>query len=175
MTVLADRRTYPKLPHPRWRLPFLGDVFSYDTDAPSQSAIENAIRLGPIFELKALGVRYVVAAGADVVTDLNDESRFCKHIGPEIEALRMLGGDGLFTAYNDEPNWHKAHNLLMPAFSQAAMRRYHAVMLDAAGELTAHWDARAGTRETVDVSADTTRVTLETIGRCAAGYTFGCL
>ena len=146
---------------------------SYDTDAPSQSAIENASRLGPIFELKTLGVRYVVAAGADVVTDLNDESRFCKHIGPEIEALRILGGDGLFTAYNDEPNWHKAHNLLMPAFSQAAMRRYHAVMLDAADELTAHWDARARTRETVDVSVDTTRVTLETIGRCAAGYSFG--
>jgi hypothetical protein len=59
----------------------------------------------------------VVAAGADVVTDLNDESRFCKHIGPEIEALRILGGDGLFTAYNDEPNWHKAHKLLMPAFT----------------------------------------------------------
>jgi Cytochrome P450 len=90
MTVVDDRRTYPKLPHPRWRIPFLGDVLSYDTDAPSQSAIENAMRLGPIFELKALGVRYVIAAGADVVTDLNDESRFCKHIGPEIEALRIL-------------------------------------------------------------------------------------
>ena len=39
-----------------------------------------------------------------------------------------MGGDGLFTAYNDEPNWHKAHNLLMPAFIQAAMRRYHPVI-----------------------------------------------
>ena len=28
--------------------------------------------------------------------------------------------------------------------------------------------------DTVDVSADTTRVTLETIGRCATGYSFGC-
>lgn len=84
-----------------------------------------------------------------------------------------MGGDGLFTAYNDEPNWHKAHNLLMPAFIQAAMRRYHPVMLDVAAELTAHRDARAG-MDTVDVSADTTRVTLETIGRCATGYSFGC-
>ena len=46
-------------------------------------------------------------------------------------------------------------------------------MLEAAAELTDSWDSRAG-RETVDVSADTTRVTLETIGRCAAGYSFGC-
>ncbi|HET6731927.1 cytochrome P450 [Mycobacterium sp.] len=173
MTVLENVRTYPKLPRPRWRVPFLGDVFSYDTDAPSQSALKNAERLGPIYELRAFGVRYVIAAGAEVVSDLNDETRFCKHIGPDIAALRILGGDGLFTAYNDEPNWHKAHNLLMPAFSQAAMRRYHSVMLDAAGELAAHWDTRAGADQTVDVSADTTRVTLETIGRCAAGYSFG--
>jgi cytochrome P450 len=56
---------------------------------------------------------------------------------PEIEALRILGGDGLFTAYNDEPNWHKAHKLLMPAFTRSAMRRYHSIMLDVADELTA--------------------------------------
>ncbi|MDP9166189.1 MAG: cytochrome P450, partial [Actinomycetota bacterium] len=62
-----------------------------------------------------------------------------------------------------------AHRLLMPAFNQAAMRRYHATMLDVTAELTERWDAR----DTVDVSADTTKVTLETIGRCAAGYSFG--
>src|SRR5262249_19612454 len=121
-----------------------------------------------------LGARYVVAAGADAVLDVNDEKRFCKHVGPDIEALRILGGDGLFTAYNDEPNWHKAHHLLMPAFSQSAMRRYHAVMFDVAAELTDRWDRHAEDGATVDVSADTTRVTLETIGRCAAGYSFGC-
>jgi unspecific monooxygenase len=52
------------------------------------------------------------------------------------------------------------------------MRRYHATMLDVAAELTARWDERAG-RATVDVSADTTNVTLETVGRCATGYSFG--
>jgi unspecific monooxygenase len=111
MTVLDDRRTYPKLPHPRWRVPLLGDMLSYDADAPSQSAVQIAARLGPIFELRAVGVRYVVAAGAEAVTDLSDETRFCKHVGPEIEALRILGGNGLFTAFNDEPNWQKAHDL----------------------------------------------------------------
>jgi cytochrome P450 len=172
MTTTESSRTYPALPHSRRRLPLLGDVFAFDMDKPSQSAIALAAELGPIYELKALGSRYVVAAGGDVVMDANDETRFCKHIGPDIEALRVLGGDGLFTAYNDEPNWRAAHDLLMPAFSQAAMRRYHATMLDVAAELTARWDQRAG-RVTVDVSADTTNVTLETIGRCAAGYSFG--
>lgn len=169
MTVVDPAIARPRLPHPRRRVPFLGDVLAFDMDTPSQSAIRLATELGPIYELSALGVRYVVAAGADVVMDLNDESRFAKHLGTDIEALRVIGGDGLFTAYSDEPNWHAAHQLLMPAFSQAAMRRYHDTMLDVADEFTAMWDAAEGT---VDVSADTTKVTLETIGRCAAGYSF---
>lgn len=172
MTEPASSGTYPPLPHSPRRLPLLGDVFAFDVNTPTQSAIALAADLGPIYEFTVLGSRYVVAAGGDVVMDANDETRFCKHIGPDIEALRVVGGDGLFTAYNDEPNWRAAHDLLMPAFSQAAMRRYHATMLDVAEELTARWDDRAG-RATVDVSADTTNVTLETIGRCAAGYTFG--
>ncbi len=57
-----------------------------------------------------MGARYVIVTGADLVTDLNDERRFCKYVGRDLEALRLIGGDGLFTAYNDEPNWHKAHN-----------------------------------------------------------------
>lgn len=162
-------RRYRRLPHPRRRVPLLGDLFAMDSDKPSQSAVALAAELGPIFEVRALGGRYVVAAGGDVVMDLNDETRFCKHLGPDLEALRILGGDGLFTAHNDEPNWLAAHDLLMPAFSQAAMRGYHATMLEVTAELTARWDGR----ETVDVSSDTTKVTLETIGRCAAGYSFG--
>ncbi|WP_425003592.1 cytochrome P450 [Mycolicibacterium sp. S3B2] len=168
MSIVDDRRAFPKLPHPGRRLPLIGDVLSFDADTPSQSAMKLA-QLGPVFEFRFLGARYVVAAGSDVVAELNDESRFCKHVGPDIEALRLLGGDGLFTAYNDEPNWQRAHDVLMPAFSQQAMRQYHAIMFDVADELTARWDER----ETVDVSADATRATLETIGRCAAGHPFG--
>lgn len=179
MTV-ADARTsppenvkYPKLPHPPRRVPLLGDVLGLKPDSSMQNAMGMA-ELGPICEFRFLGARYVVATGADAVADLNDETRFCKHVGPDIEALRIVGGDGLFTAYNDEPNWLKAHQLLMPAFSKAAMRRYHGVMFDVAGELTDRWDRCVDAGNTVDVSADTTRVTLETIGRCAAGYSFGC-
>jgi unspecific monooxygenase len=150
-------------------------LLTYKVNAPTQSLARYAAQLGPIYEIKAMGARYAIASGADIVTDLNDESRFCKHVGPEIEALRIAGGDGLFTAYNDEPNWRTAHALLMPAFTQAAMRRYHATMVDTAAELTAQWDETAKSPSaTVDVSADTTRVTLETIGRCAAGYSFDC-
>ncbi|MCG7611066.1 cytochrome P450 [Mycolicibacterium sp. (ex Dasyatis americana)] len=177
MTVMGARtsagRRYPKLPHPPRRVPLLGDVLSLQAGSSMQNAMGMA-ELGQVCEFRFLGARYVVAAGADAVADLNDETRFCKHVGPDIEALRVVGGDGLFTAYNDEPNWHKAHQLLLPAFSQAAMRRYHGVMFDVADELTDRWDQRADLGEAVDVSGDTTRVTLETIGRCAAEYSFRC-
>ena len=106
-------------------MPFLGDLLTFAGDAPTQSALRYAAKLGPIYQFEALGARYVVAAGAEIVADLNDERRFCKHVGPEMVALRLLGGDGLFTAYNEEPNWREAHELLMPAFTQSAMRRYH--------------------------------------------------
>lgn len=158
MTAVDDRRSHPALPHPRRRLPVLGDVLAFRAESPAQSTLQLA-KLGSVFEFRFLGARYVVAAGADAVVELSDESRFCKHVGPDIEALRLLGGDGLFTAYNDEPNWQKAHDVLMPAFSQQAMRRYHAVMFDVADELTDRWDAHAARGETVDVSADATRVT----------------
>jgi len=163
----------PRLPRPPRRIPLLGDVLTFRGEEPTQSAADYANHLGPIYEFTFLGARYVVAVGADIVTDLNDEKRFCKHLGPEMVALRIMAGDGLFTAYNDEPNWQLAHTLLMPAFTQAAMRRYHPVMVDVADELVAAWDAHARGGTAVDVSAETTRVTLETIGRCAAGHSFG--
>lgn len=111
MTVVGARTSpegakYPKLPHPPRRVPLLGDVLSLQPDSSMQNAMGMA-ELGPICEFRFLGARYVVAAGADAVNDLNDETRFCKHVGPDIEALRIVGGDGLFTAYNDEPNWQK--------------------------------------------------------------------
>lgn len=168
----TDLPDYPKLPHPPRRLPILGDLFAMNIDKPTQSLTRMAAQLGPIFEFSALGSRYVVASGADIVRELSDETRFCKYVGPEMEALREVVGDGLFTAYNDEPNWLAAHQLLMPAFTQAAMHRYHDTMLGVTADFIARWDAAVG-NGSVDVSADTTRATLETIARCAAGYSFG--
>ena len=57
------RRHQRRLPHPRRRVPLLGDVFAIDSDKPSQSMAALAAELGPIFEVRALGGRYVVAAG----------------------------------------------------------------------------------------------------------------
>jgi cytochrome P450 len=131
-----------------------------------------ARELGPIFVRRFFGRDVVFVAGADLVAELADEARFAKHVSLGVEQLRGIGGDGLFTAYNEEPNWRKAHDLLRPAFTQRAMRMYHPAMLDVAGQLTDRWDSLVdGTL--VDVTPDMTKLTLETIARTCFGYGFG--
>lgn len=84
----------------------------------------------------------------------------------------MFVGDGLFTAYTDEPNWRLAHDLLVPAFAKSAMRRYHDVMVEWTDELINVWDAAAAEGGTVDVSPWLTKLTLESIARAAFSHTF---
>ena len=50
----------------------------------------------------------------------------------------MVGG--CFTSETADPNWHKAHNVLMPAFSMDAMRGYYPRMLDIAVQLIQKWE-----------------------------------
>ena len=157
-------------PHPAGRKPFLGDVAGTNRTGPLQSTMARCAGLGPIFELNVFAQKFVFIAGSELAAELCDETRFHKALSPALVALREFAGDGLFTAYSDEPNWQLAHDLLRPAFTKAAMRRYHPIMLTAASELFDSWDARQGP---VDVSADMTRLTLETISRAAFSRDFG--
>ena len=158
------------LPHPGGRTPFLGDVAGTSRTVPLQSTMARCAELGPIFELNVFAQKFVFIAGSELAAELCDETRFHKALSPGLVALREFAGDGLFTAYSDEPNWQLAHDLLRPAFTKAAMRRYHPIMLTAASELFDSWDARHGP---VDVSADMTKLTLETISRAAFSRDFG--
>ncbi|QII04830.1 cytochrome P450 [Rhodococcoides fascians A25f] len=161
------------LPHPPYRLPVLGDVVGVDPRTPIQDSTVLAGRLGPMFEREILGRRFVFASGADVVGELCDEKRFEKFLPPGVENLRDIGADGLFTAYNHEPNWQRAHDLLRPAFTAGAMRGYHEIMVDVADDLIEHWEGRSRSGADTDVASDMTKLTLETIGRTGFSYSFG--
>ena len=158
------------IPHRPGRLPVVGDLIGMNPRTPLQDTVRIGRELGPVFSRKVFDFEVVLVSGADLVTELNDEKRFGKHVGLGLERLRALGGDGLFTAHTSEPNWRLAHDILLPAFRAEAMRGYHPIMLDVARELVASWDATTGP---VDVAADMTRLTLETIGRAGFGYRFG--
>jgi unspecific monooxygenase len=162
-----------RIPHPPHRLPLLGDVLGASRRTPLQDSLRFARQLGPIFRRSAFGKEFVFVWGADLVADLADENRFAKHVGLGIANLRPVAGDGLFTAYNHEPNWQLAHDILAPAFSREAMAGYHPMMLSVAGRLMDHWDRAAAAGRSVDVPGDMTKLTLETIARTGFGHDFG--
>ncbi|MFB9585830.1 bifunctional cytochrome P450/NADPH--P450 reductase [Streptomyces goshikiensis] len=146
------------------------------TSTPLQTAMGHARRLGPVFVQRFHDRETVFVSSAELVEELSDEQRFVKGIGPALENVREVAADGLFTAYNDEPNWAKAHDILLPAFALTSMRTYHPHMLRVAKRLIGSWDARftagAGVSAPVDVAEDMTRMTLDTIGLSGFGYDF---
>ncbi|GAA1720121.1 cytochrome P450 [Fodinicola feengrottensis] len=158
------------IPHPGGRIPVVGDALGA-TDTPIQDNMRLARELGPIFTKQFFGTDVVLVSGADLVAELSDETRFAKHVAPALDRIRGIAGDGLFTAYNEEPNWRKAHDILLPAFSLQSMRSYHPTMLEVANRLVASWDEHAGVRP-VAVADDMTRLTLDTIGLAGFGFDF---
>ncbi|TQF65748.1 cytochrome P450 [Rhodococcus spelaei] len=159
------------LPHPPHRLPVLGDLLTADPAKPALNLMAQARSLGPIFETRIFNQELTVVSGTDLYAELCDDKRFGKHIGFALVAGREILEDALFTAHTTEPNWSSAHNILMPAFTLASMKDYHDVMVDTARELIGYWDARAASGP-VDVHTDTSKLTLETIGRIGFGYDF---
>ncbi|EST35758.1 cytochrome P450 [Streptomyces roseochromogenus] len=140
---------------------------------PMQQIMELMRAHGPVLVRRLHGRDVLFVADADLVADLADEERFAKHIGPALENVREFAADGLFTAYNDEPNWARAHDILMPAFALGSMRTYHPVMFKVARRLIDSWDRAARDGRAVDVADDMTRMTLDTIGLAGFDYDFG--
>jgi cytochrome P450 len=162
----------PGLPHPPRRLPLIGDVKIGDLTKPTQRLAHHAKELGSIFEQKVFGYPVVVIAGTDLIEEVNDEEHWEKHIGHTLRKLRAVVDDGLFTASRRNPNWAKAHNILMPAFTKTAMLNYHDSIKSSVRDLTDLWAERSLTQEWVDVSTDANRLTLEIITRAGFSHSF---
>ena len=122
------------IPQPR-PLPILGNLPDIDANASMQSFMRLAEAHGPIFRL-TLGGRTITFLGSqELVNEVCDESRFSKKVHRPLEVIRDFAGDGLFTAYNEEPNWAKAHRLLMPAFGPLGIRSMFDRMQDIADQM----------------------------------------
>ncbi|MFM9828898.1 MAG: bifunctional cytochrome P450/NADPH--P450 reductase [Sphingomonas sp.] len=106
----------------------------------------------------------------DIVAELCDETRFRKMPGPGLRVVRRFAGDGLFTAFSEEENWGKAHRILLPAFSQRAMKGYFDMMLEVADQLVEKWTRQSGSD--VLVADDMTRFTLDSIAVAGFGHRF---
>ncbi|MDT9027134.1 bifunctional cytochrome P450/NADPH--P450 reductase [Rossellomorea yichunensis] len=159
-----------QLPQPKTYGP-LGSLPVIDKDKPLQSYMKLARELGPIFQFQFPGRISTFVSSASLAEEICDETRFDKKVGPALQKVRAFGGDGLFTSETTENNWKKAHNILLPSFSQQAMKGYHAKMIDLATQLIQKWD-RLNPADEIDVPEDMTRLTLDTIGLCGFNYRF---
>src|SRR5712675_2147447 len=167
---MASTNRLSPIPHPPTK-PVVGNMLSVDSSAPSQHLARMAKEYGPIFWLDMMGAPFVVVSGADLVDELSDEKRFDKSVRGSLRRVRLIAGDALFTAYTTEPNWSKAHNILLQPFGNRAMQSYHPSMLDIAEQLVKKWE-RTNADDEIDVVHDMTALTLDTIGLCGFDYRF---
>lgn len=166
------QRSYRELP----ALPFLPVIGSLPWLVRPEGFVERLQALGEHYrEFGAFRVRVpgqperLFVINADLGTELCDESKWEKVVdGPQLK-IRDFAGDGLFTAFAEEPNWGKAHRLLAPGFSNASMDRYFPAMVEVLDQLVAHWSKQS---EPVDVVRDMTKMTLDTISVCGFDHRF---
>lgn len=161
----------PTLPRPE-PLPVVDTTDLKPDRSGIEVAMDIALRHGGVYIRRIRGYNIISASSLEAAAQLSDDNKFCKFLSPGQRMVRGFAGDGLFTAFNDEPNWAKAHDILLPAFSVNAMRRYHPAMLKVARRLVAAWDTSSEASRPVDVTDDMTRMTLETIGLTGFGYDF---
>jgi cytochrome P450/NADPH-cytochrome P450 reductase len=159
------------IPEPKGKLPGLGHSLLIDAKAPVQSLLALSKELGDIYRLQLPGGELLVVSSQHLVDELCDESRFDKKVSGALYNIRDIALDGLFTAKTTEPNWQKAHNILMPAFSMGSMSNYFPMMLEIAEQMMTRW-SQLNANDEIDVPADMVRLTLDTIGLCGFDYRF---
>ncbi|MBP6824197.1 MAG: cytochrome P450, partial [Acidobacteria bacterium] len=159
---------FARIPQPPEKF-LLENLLELSPTSPIQDMVRLAREYGPIYRLEMRGRVAIVLSGYELVNEVCDEKRFDKSIRGALRLVRRFSGDGLFTSKTEEPNWSKAHNILLPNFGQRAMQGYHEMMLDIAEQLVLKWD-RLNDDDEIDVSADMTRLTVDTIGLCGFDY-----
>ncbi len=165
-------KTQPGAPLPRPpQKPLVGNMLDVSPTSPVQDLMALAREMGPIFEMDMMGKPFTVVSGFSFVDELCNEKRFDKSVRGALRKVREIAGDALFTAYTSEPNWSKAHNILLPNFGERAMQRYHPMMLDVAEQMMLKWQ-RLNAEDEIDVTHDMTALTLDTIGLCGFSYRF---
>ncbi|KAL7949857.1 cytochrome P450 [Trichoderma barbatum] len=163
---MADSVPIPEPPG----LPLLGNLGEF-----SSSPIDDVIRLantyGEIYRLH-MGTRPAVFVSSHaLVNEVCDEKRFQKSLSSVLRVVREGVHDGLFTAHSDEPNWGKAHRILVPAFGPLPIRDMFDEMHDISSQLALKI-ARHGPHKPIAVSDEFTKLALDTIALCSMDYRF---
>lgn len=158
------------IPEPRG-YPFIGHIAEVDREFILGSMVKFAEKHDGIYRLRFPGSSMIIVSTIKLADELLDEKRFQKRNDPILQELRHGIHDGLFTAYNEEPNWGIAHRVLMPAFGPKGIQDMFDGMHDIASQLVLKW-ARVGPQQKLHVTDDFTRLALDTLALCSMGFRF---
>ncbi|MFF4731893.1 cytochrome P450, partial [Streptomyces mirabilis] len=151
-------------------------LFGHTPQIPSTNPVEYFGKLSKqfpegLYGMEIAGIEQVFVWDPDLVAEVCDETRFFKQIDKTpLAHVRDYTGAGLFTAHQHEEEWGMAHRVLLPAFSQRAMKGYFGQMLEIAQNLVGKWERKEG--QPVNITDDYTRLTLDTIALSGFGYRF---
>ena len=166
-----DKSKLEEIPEPPQQMfGLLGHIPDIDTNFPLRTFWNMMELYGPILKV-TMGVPRIFVGNQELANEVYDQDRFKKIPAGALQEIRALTGDGLFTAFLEEPNWGKAHRLLIPAFGPLGLRKMFDGMLDIASQMVLKWD-RLGPQNEIDCSDDLTRLAFDTIGLCAFSYRF---
>jgi cytochrome P450/NADPH-cytochrome P450 reductase len=166
-------------------------------EAPGPSMVENLLALlrpgsSPILMLVHMNRKYgefvripgfhrviYSTTSPEIVGELASRAdEFRKLVRRDTPGLGRLPsralGPGLFTSSDDDPLWHLAHRILLPAFGAGALKRYYGRMLDVADDLFEALTA-LGPGKPFLVTEWMTRMTFEAIANAAFNTRFGAI
>ncbi|EMT66462.1 hypothetical protein FOC4_g10006867 [Fusarium odoratissimum] len=150
--------------------PLIGNLGEF-TSNPLSDLNRLADTYGPIFRLRLGAKAPIFVSSNSLINEVCDEKRFKKTLKSVLSQVREGVHDGLFTAFEDEPNWGKAHRILVPAFGPLSIRGMFPEMHDIATQLCMKF-ARHGPRTPIDASDNFTRLALDTLALCAMDFRF---
>ncbi len=151
--------------------PLVGNITNIDPKDGIASIIRLSEKYGEIFKLSIFGRDKYFLCSERLVKEACDETRFVKAINPNLQQVRNGVGDGLFTAYHGEHNWGIAHRTLVPAFGPIGINNMFDEMYDIATQLVSKW-ARSDPDDSMNVTEDFTRLTLDSIALCTMDKRF---
>jgi cytochrome P450 len=161
-------RTYEDLPGPS-RVPLLGNLLQIEVTRMHQQLEQWAAAYGPIYRLKLGKRRAVVVAEhelvATILRDRPDGFRRTSKLEQVWGEMGLL--NGVFAANGE--SWRRQRRMVMAAFDPAHVKAYFPALTRVAQRLASRWHAAAERGESIDLTADLMRYTVDTI----AGLAFG--
>ena len=114
-----------------------------------------------------LFVAYLVTAPEAVQHILQDNNKNYRREVRSAAVLRVVMGDGLFLSEGEK--WRAQRRVIQPAFHRQQLAGMTASMVDAIDSMLERWETFAARGATFDLSAETSRLTLDVAGRTLFG------